>query len=200
MKKISKIQLENFRAYYDRLTFSLDKGENLLLYGENGSGKTSLYKALDNFVQSFYTPVGYTPNRYKPAGAAGEVVLTIGDYDDVNKRVDNNVDYRLADGVDNTQVAGTPFLKSLALSKGFLNYRDLLKVYLYEDKDPNLFDIFVNHLLGNHVPLAQGLRIELKKEWELLNKDLFEPRTRNTNRHRKGKQRLTDFESVLGHC
>lgn len=197
MKKISKIQLENFRAYYDRLTFSLDKGENLLLYGENGSGKTSLYKALDSFVQSFYAPVGYTPNRYKPAGAAGEIVLTIGDYDDTNKSVDNEVDYRLAEGVDNTQVAGTPFFKSLALSKGFLNYRDLLKVYLYEEKDPNLFDIFVNHLLGNHVPLAQGLRIELKKEWEQLNKDLFEPRTRNTNRHRKGKQRLIDFESVL---
>lgn len=45
MKKITKIEIENSRAYYDRLTFSMEKGENVLLYGENGSGKTSLYKS-----------------------------------------------------------------------------------------------------------------------------------------------------------
>lgn len=34
MKKITKIEIENSRAYYDRLTFSMEKGENVLLYGE----------------------------------------------------------------------------------------------------------------------------------------------------------------------
>ena len=38
MKKITKIEIENSRAYYDRLPFSIEKGENVLLYGENGSG------------------------------------------------------------------------------------------------------------------------------------------------------------------
>ena len=63
MKRINKIEIENSRAYYDRLIFSLEKGENLLLYGENGSGKTSLYKALNDFIQSFYSPVQYICNR-----------------------------------------------------------------------------------------------------------------------------------------
>lgn len=67
MKKITKIEIENSRAYYDRLTFSMEKGENVLLYGENGSGKTSLYKSLNDFIQSFYSHVSYTTNRYKPA-------------------------------------------------------------------------------------------------------------------------------------
>ena len=74
MKKITKIEIENSRAYYDRLTFSMEKGENVLLYGENGSGKTSLYKSLNDFIQSFYSHVSYTTNRYKPAGVAGEVI------------------------------------------------------------------------------------------------------------------------------
>ena len=65
MKKITKIEIENSRAYYDRLTFSMEKGENVLLYGENGSGKTSLYKSLNDFIQSFYSHVSYTTNRNK---------------------------------------------------------------------------------------------------------------------------------------
>lgn len=80
MKRITKIEIENSRAYYDRLIFSLEKGENLLLYGENGSGKTSLYKSVNDFIQSFYSQVNYISNRYKPAEAIGEVTLSIGDY------------------------------------------------------------------------------------------------------------------------
>ena len=82
MKRINRIEIENARAYYDRLPIALDRGENLLLYGENGSGKTSLYKSLRDFIQSFYAPVEYTPNRYKAAGETGEVMLSIGDYDE----------------------------------------------------------------------------------------------------------------------
>lgn len=89
MKRITKIEIENSRAYYDRLTFSLEKGENLLLYGENGSGKTSLYKSLNDFIQSFYSTVSFTPNRYKPLGADGEVILSIGDYNDATGEIDN---------------------------------------------------------------------------------------------------------------
>jgi energy-coupling factor transporter ATP-binding protein EcfA2 len=96
MKRISKIEIENSRAYYDRLTLSLDKGENLLLYGENGSGKTSLYKALNDFIQSFYAPVSYASNRYKPAGSFGEVKLSIGDFNPATNEVENVVDYTLS--------------------------------------------------------------------------------------------------------
>ena len=146
MKRISNIQIENYRAYYDRLEFKLERGENLLLYGENGSGKTSLYKALDGFFQSFYSPVSYTPNRYKPAGALGEVMLSIGDYNQTTGIVENTRKLKLVDGIDNTSVVDTVDLKALALSKGFLNYRDLLRVYLFDENNHNLFGFFINHL------------------------------------------------------
>lgn len=197
MKRICKIEIENSRAYYDRLTISLKRGENLLIYGENGSGKTSLYKSLNDFVQSFYGPVDYTQNRYKPAGAIGEVLLSIGDFDAVNNHVENVIDYTFAPGSDNTQVANTAFLKALALSKGFLNYRDLLKVYLYDEKQPNLFDFFVNHLLRNHVPLAQGLQNSLAKEWDELNHDIHDVSHRQERRHLKGLRRLGEFDTTL---
>ena len=57
MKKITKIEIENSRAYYDRLTFSMEKGENVLLYGENGSGKSNFVTCIDllrKSIESFY--------------------------------------------------------------------------------------------------------------------------------------------------
>ncbi|MBN3923585.1 AAA family ATPase [Nostoc sp. NMS4] len=48
--KITKIELKNFRAFYGEHTIDLSKkGKNLLIYGENGSGKSSLLKAIELF-------------------------------------------------------------------------------------------------------------------------------------------------------
>ena len=48
--KIKTISLTDFRAFPgpEPATFELD-GKNLLVYGENGSGKSSLFKALSGF-------------------------------------------------------------------------------------------------------------------------------------------------------
>ena len=51
--RITKIELKNFRAFCRPVEIDLHKtGKNLLVYGENGSGKTSLYLALKSFLES----------------------------------------------------------------------------------------------------------------------------------------------------
>lgn len=53
MATISKIEIEGFKAFPKY--FSLDFGDkNLLMYGENGSGKSSIYYALHALLQSVY--------------------------------------------------------------------------------------------------------------------------------------------------
>ena len=49
--KIDKIQINNFRAFYGENIFQID-GKNCLIYGENGSGKSSFYMALKIFIES----------------------------------------------------------------------------------------------------------------------------------------------------
>ena len=51
--KITKIEIKNFRAFRGVYQIDLAKaGKNLLVYGENGSGKSSLYLALKSFLES----------------------------------------------------------------------------------------------------------------------------------------------------
>ena len=53
MVRITKIEIKNFRAFPRTYQIDLHKaGKNLLVYGENGSGKTSLYLALESFLES----------------------------------------------------------------------------------------------------------------------------------------------------
>lgn len=51
MKKINSIKFNNFKAFFGEETLKLE-GKNLLLYGENGSGKSSIYWGLYTFLQS----------------------------------------------------------------------------------------------------------------------------------------------------
>ena len=51
--KITDIEIKNFRAFPQTYQINLhNTGENLLVYGENGSGKSSLYLALKYFFES----------------------------------------------------------------------------------------------------------------------------------------------------
>ena len=53
MNKIKKIVLKNFKFFYGEVSIDLDR-ENALIFGENGSGKSSIYWALYTFLQSVY--------------------------------------------------------------------------------------------------------------------------------------------------
>jgi len=49
--RIQSIEITNYKAFYGTQTISVN-GKNLFIYGENGSGKSSLYYALKDFFQS----------------------------------------------------------------------------------------------------------------------------------------------------
>ena len=49
--KIKLFKIKNYKAFYGEHTLNFG-GKNVFIYGENGSGKSSLYYALKDFFQS----------------------------------------------------------------------------------------------------------------------------------------------------
>ena len=136
MIKIDKIELHNFRFFIDEKehnTFELD-GQNMLVYGENGSGKSSLYKAFEFLAKPIISEEEFEKN------------INIFKQDDTylefefdNKetlRIDSD---HLSLGHDYT------FVEKLSITKPILDYKHLLNVSYSQnakEQEKNLFSFF----------------------------------------------------------
>lgn len=65
--RITNIYIKNYRAFYGEYHICLDKeGKNLMVYGENGSGKSSLFAALQDFLKSSVGKIDVEENIFVP--------------------------------------------------------------------------------------------------------------------------------------
>ena len=164
--KITKIEIKNFKAFYGTYQMDLHKtGKNLLIYGENGSGKTSLYKAIELFLDSsdnevidfkdyqniFNADKGYIKLHLRTNPASNEHVYEWSD--DVKETVD------------------LPIVNA-SKSKGFLDYKALLEThYLHRESDTvNVFNLLIENLLTNVISDVTGRSIA--EEWESLSEEI----------------------------
>lgn len=197
-KKITKIKLSNYRAYYGNYEdLTLPNGQNLLIYGENGSGKSSLYKAVNNFLQSSLNlSLKYVKNRYQEH-LEGAVIIEFSEIDPNSKDVVIGSEKEYTFGSDHS-TNNVPFITTSSLVKGFLDYTDLLKVYFHKEEQPNLFDLIVFVLLGEHIPTASGGNFKFKARWDQLQYDLIKRAyTRLYNCHKYALTQLPLYETHL---
>lgn len=198
MKRITKIEVDNFKAYYGKYSpLDLPEGQNVLIYGENGSGKSSLYKALNSYFASSIDPtINFTLNRYNTV-QDGEVKIEFSEFDVNTASIlpGTNTSYVFATAGSNHAVQ---FIQTAALVKGFLDYTDLLKVYLHDDPEPNLFELIVLSLLGNYIPVNAGGTKPLGAHWQELQEDLIDNSyTRQDRNHKRAKRELPLYEARL---
>lgn len=150
--RITNINLANFRAFAAPpagIDIPLPKGENLLVYGENGAGKSSLFLALKNFFEASQSDKEFAnfQNRFhqKPKGfvrlnfseCEAEVGWPMlgwiwggeGDYDG------------FPDVADHQGLA----LREANLCKGFIDYKALLQTYFLprEGGEINFFPLLI---------------------------------------------------------
>lgn len=157
MQRIKSITLENFKFFYgDRNshpqnTLEINKN-NVLFFGENGSGKSSIYWALYTFLQSCLK-TNNTINKYFQANHPENLRNRFCEDND-NSSVeiyfedDNEVPEirKISFNASNTSVGS--FVKRTLDSSDFINYKYLSKIYDFRNSEHiDLFPLFEKEVL-----------------------------------------------------
>ena len=162
MQKIKTITLRNFKYFFGKETehpqnkLELDK-QNLLLYGENGSGKSSIYWALYTFLQSaikhpqseiekYFDPNDNQNlrNRFaQPDDESGIVVEFTAPSGGTIKELKRNTDRTYS-----INTYRDTFTERVLIGSDFINYKFLSKIYDFRNSEPiNLFEMFERDIL-----------------------------------------------------
>jgi len=169
--RITDIKITNYRAFYGEHHIQLDKdGKNLMLYGENGSGKSSLFTAMkDFFLASVKKLDEVEDNIFLPASKknTAKIEVTIKEKPDSTKSTVFELN-----GVQKEIVSADKILISDANKiKGLFDYRNLLKTHLNHKAQVDLFEIIVSEVLYHSINRFSGK--EIGKEWETIYNDTW---------------------------
>ncbi len=148
MKKIYKLAIKNFKAFQDEEIFEF-KGKNVLVYGSNGSGKSSLFWALYTFLQSSIKSSDEEIEKYFDSNnsqsllnifldenTSAKIEMTYIDED--TQETHTNI---ISKETINTRENQT--IQELNLASDFINYKLLHNFYNASHKDEvNLWSVF----------------------------------------------------------
>ena len=184
---ITSILINNFRAFFNQETIEIPNGNNLLVYGENGSGKSSFFKALNDFFKSSRADVVFEKNSFK-TGDHGLVQLTFSA--PVGQTFSITHTFHSDNTITDTKTGS--YIQQALKAGGFLTYVQLLKTYLIESKgeNPNLFDLLVNNILAEHI-IPFDNATPLKTEWERICKLRTMDRRRSEYRNANSQNKLS---------
>ena len=149
--RIIKLEIQDFRAFYGNHIIEFakkgerGKGHNLLLYGENGSGKSSLLLAIKYILES-----------------ADNENLNFDDYKNIFREPpsDRYIEITLRERVNTPHILGkwthdfrttdSLEIKEASQAKGILDYKELLEVHFIhrQESKVNIFDLLVKSLLA----------------------------------------------------
>lgn len=150
--KISKIELKDYRAFYgNNYKIDIPNGKNLIIYGENGSGKSSLFQAVSDFFESAVNNVLPFAKHIKAADDRNEqyVKLTFTDY---SVQPIESIGFQFSNLKTDTNQAEGQFIAQTFNLKSFLSYKQILKTYLFDTKnnfENHFFDLLVSELIGS---------------------------------------------------
>lgn len=163
--KIKTLTLTDFRAFPGPAPqpFKLD-GKNLLVYGENGAGKSSLFHALRDFFAFKQTKVLKDHKNVFSRQAEADCKVAV-EFTDGTPAVEWN---STSHPCSRLITRGDPRVKEAALRRSCLDYRSVLDTnYLHGDNEINLFHIAVNKLVHDYpVTVTGGVTKTIGELWQ----------------------------------
>ena len=197
MKRITKLVISNFRAFFDCYEIELSKGENLLIYGENGSGKSSLFKSLNNFLSSSRNTAYPYVKHHNKNTEEGILSFTFNDYNPATNSITSQFGSVIDFGSSSVSTDTEQFIKTADIAKGFLDYKGLLAVYNHDEAQPNLFELIILNLFKEFTPTHLGETEAIGKKFNKLFKKITEAYNRNTYDYRDGVPEMAAFETLI---
>lgn len=172
--KIKTIKIHNYRAFYPQKDINQNpkpyeievNGKNVLIYGENGSGKTSLFRAVRDFIKSSQSSLPFESNAFVPSlnGVIEEGEISL-------EFIGNTQVFKFTSDSGRNNASTNSAIRSADKASGWLTYAEILKTYLVDKQKPDLFDLLVKQILTNHF-LPPSTSKTIGEEWTLLESNI----------------------------
>ncbi|NUO20418.1 hypothetical protein HUU59_13310 [bacterium] len=201
MRWITKITLQNYRAFAEADGVTIPYGHHLLIYGENGSGKSSVYQGVKDFFAASDSKVRFQLNIFgNPSPTDGRVAIEVSS----GPAPVRSTEYVFAEPNANS-TNKVPDIQAANKIKGFLDYRQLLRVHELDKSpsgSPNIFTLLVAGLLADHlipdpkVGPGAATKVELRKTYEQIRTVLMQ-RGMNTKQFQRASAELQNVDASL---
>lgn len=158
MSKIKSLKLSNFKFFREEETINLN-GKHLLLYGENGSGKSSVFWGLYTLLESAMKTAPETEKYFKSLASSDESLVNIfasevscittkrTHYDSyIELEDDNRVKHHLS--LLDSSICGDTNAKESRKATDFINYQAIFKFQEFKNSEtPDLYKVFCYSIL-----------------------------------------------------
>ena len=168
--RINKISIENFKFFLEPFVLE-PKGKNVLMYGENGSGKSSIYWAAYTHFQSSLKDAISASKYFEKKHQ--DSLCNLYDFDDRRSGIEiefvdpNNVKKTYTDGSWAINTSSDEFMKHSTFASDFMNYKFLSAIFDFKNSLKSATKPF-NVLLACTRPLITELSYKLRKKCQLL--------------------------------
>ncbi len=158
MSKIKSLKLSNFKFFREEETISLN-GKHLLLFGENGSGKSSVFWGLYTLLEASMKTAAKTDKYFKSLSDSDESLVNIfanemscisskkthyNSY--IELEDDGNIKYSLS--ILDNSICGDNGAKESRKATDFINYQAIFKFQEFKNSEPSdLYDVFCYSIL-----------------------------------------------------
>lgn len=147
--RLASIEIKDFRAFKG-IPLKIDltsKGKNLLVYGENGSGKSSLYLAVRDFLESAAKSSDITKFPFQNIFVStNDGFVKLDFVDDAS-----DPEAKLYEWSSTKSDTAEPLILEIDKTKGFIDYKALLRTHLLQNESDsvNIFNLLVTSVLSN---------------------------------------------------
>jgi AAA15 family ATPase/GTPase len=204
MRRIQKITIENFKAFQHAETIHLD-GKNALFYGNNGSGKSSIFWALYTFLQSSIKKDVDIEKYFRVFDPGDDQthqsLKNIFCADDAPSKIEVTVIdehqrlhiWQIGTAVNNTNVPGDTAIREANIASDFITYRLLQNFYsATHQREINLWGVFYRDIFPYFYESGTQTFRELVDGLP----DMI-PRKRNQDLSRKSSQVRQNFDDKI---